>query len=111
MQCTQTLEMWWGGTSSEEYSQDCPTAWHYVSNGGYPGWNFTRVPDVGPTSDGDFFGVWTFTMWGVISPALKVVLSWRCDLGSPVNTARPVVQGAAVVAKTVRCQPGTRTAD
>lgn len=111
LHCTQIFEMWWGRIYTQEYGQPCATGWHYSPTPDWPGWTVKRIPDVGPTEMGNFLGVFTFTMWGVIDPPLKVEFGWTCKLGSPVNLAPPTIKGEAVAGRTLTCDPGRWAGD
>jgi hypothetical protein len=103
--CRQSLHLWAWRTISKSYTFDgCPAGYHYTPLG-WPGWQFSRVPDVGPTADGDFFGVWTFTNWAWVARTLN--LTWFCGLSAPRSIAPPAVTGAAVVGHSLSCTNGT----
>jgi hypothetical protein len=103
--CRQSLRLWGLRTISKSYTFDgCPVGYHYTPVG-WPGWQFSLEPDVGPNASGDFFGVWTFTNWDVGSRTLH--LTWRCDLSVPQPITPPAVTGAAVVGRSVSCTNGT----
>jgi hypothetical protein len=103
--CRQSLSLWPWRTIAKSYNFDgCPAGYRYTPNG-WPGWLFSRVPDVGPTADGDFFGVWTFTNWAWTYRTLN--LTWFCGLSAPQPITPPAVTGAAVVGNSLSCTNGT----
>ena len=103
--CTQSLHLSAWKTISESYTfAGCPAGYHYRP-GDWPGWLWSEVPNVGPRSDGDFFGVWTFTNWALIARTLN--LTWFCGLSAPQLVTAPTVSGAAVVGSSLSCTNGT----
>ena len=103
--CRQSLHVRSWRTIFESYTfSGCPVGYHYTKDG-WPGFLWSEVPDVGPRSDGSFFGWWTFSNWALLTRTLN--LTWFCGLSAPQLVTPPRVNGVAVVGRSLSCTNGT----